>query len=86
MPRLPLQTYVMMKSTLYLVLSAFLLVVATVTESDIKKMSVSELKRFLERKGVSCKDCVQKEDFIEIALSVKDQSDVEANDQSRAHS
>jgi hypothetical protein len=40
-------------------------------------MSLGDLKKFLERKGVPCKDCIQKEDFVEMALSVKDQSDVE---------
>lgn len=42
-------------------------------------MSVADLKKFLERKGVPCKDCVQKEDFVEIAISVQDHSDVESS-------
>lgn len=40
-------------------------------------MDLSELRKFLESKGVPCKDCVQKEDFVELAISVMNQSDVE---------
>jgi len=40
-------------------------------------MSIKDLKLFLEKKGVPCVDCIQKEDFVDVALSVKDQSDME---------
>ena len=42
-------------------------------------MGLPELRKFLESKGIPCKDCVQKEDFVELAISVMNQSDVESS-------
>lgn len=54
-----------------------------VTDEEIKSMSVGQLKKLLESKGVPCKDCVQREDFVEIALGLKDHSDVETAENSK---
>jgi len=58
---------------LFLSISFFLLVVthaAEITEADIKKMKVKDLKQFCIDRDEECKECVEKSDYINAALRV----------------
>lgn len=55
------------------VVSLLLLAVATTvsaapTEAEIKKMKIKDLKSFLDARGLNCKGCQEKSDFVAMAL------------------
>ncbi|KNH07643.1 mesencephalic astrocyte-derived neurotrophic factor [Perkinsela sp. CCAP 1560/4] len=43
-----------------------------ITDDEIRKMKMKELKEFLDDRDESCSGCVEKGDFVRIAIEVKD--------------
>ena len=39
------------------------------TEADFKKMKIKELKAFLEERGITCKECQEKSEFVSMAVA-----------------
>jgi hypothetical protein len=44
----------------------------SLTVDEIKKMPVKKLKQFLAARGLECKGCAEKEDFVKMAFDNKD--------------
>ena len=56
-----------------LIFILFMLLIANglsqdVTQTDAKKMTVKQLKNELKKRGLECKGCAEKEDFIDLFL------------------
>lgn len=51
-----------------LILVSFANAEETLTDADFKKMKIKQLKRFLLDRGVECHGCVEKSDFVRLAV------------------
>eukprot|EP01007_Sphenomonas_quadrangularis_P000637 NODE_1488_length_855_cov_218.254342_g1233_i0.p1 GENE.NODE_1488_length_855_cov_218.254342_g1233_i0~~NODE_1488_length_855_cov_218.254342_g1233_i0.p1 ORF type:complete len:202 (-),score=47.03 NODE_1488_length_855_cov_218.254342_g1233_i0:179-784(-) len=66
----------MFRPTMLLVLTLLLLSHVSLAakdpdENEIRRMRVKDIKKFLDARGIECKECVEKADFVRKALSVK---------------